>query len=120
MTTENDLLLRAQELIYAFEEQYMPKSKNDDLGSDARAWLIDYESQTIQKNLSEIDIYDLLESRRQVASIWSIEDVQDRRPDLDKNQSWQVLQKCRQSHDANHGFTWDLLDLVAEELYPEQ
>jgi len=120
MTTENDLINRAQKLIYAFEEQYTPKSINDDLGSDARAWLIDSESQTNQKNRSEIDIYDLLENRRQVASIWSIEDVQDRRPDLDKNQSWQVLQKCSQCHDAHHGFTWDLLDLVAEQLYPEQ
>lgn len=111
MPIENELLARADQLISDFEETYMPKSKEDDLGSDARAWLLDYESQ------SQINIHDLLQSRQQVAVIWSIEDVQGRRSDLNDLQCWKVLQECRHCHDCEQGFTWDLIDEVAERLF---
>jgi len=65
------------------------------------------------------DIHALLEQRRQVAVVWSIEDVQSVRPDLTAEQSWVVLLQCRKVHDADHGFTWALLECVADSLFPE-
>ena len=68
---------------------------------------------------SEIDIDELLASRRQVAVIWCIEDVQSRRADLDDDQAWEVLLRCRKVHDCNYGFTWELIECVADSLFPE-
>jgi hypothetical protein len=67
---------------------------------------------------NDINVHELLEQRREVAIIWCIEDVQELRPDLDDDQSWQVLQRCQRVHDCNHGFTWDLIQYVADDLFP--
>jgi|SRR5579872_1296878 len=66
-----------------------------------------------------IDVHDLLEMRRQVAVIWSVEDVQEVRPDLDDEQSWAVLQRCRKVHDCTIGLTWELIEAVADDMFPE-
>ena len=68
---------------------------------------------------SEIDIDELLASRRQVAVIWSIEDVQSIREDLSPDQSWEVLCECRDSHDCEIGFTWMLIECIADWLFPK-
>lgn len=65
-----------------------------------------------------IDIHHLLQKRRQVAVIWSIEDVQSLRPDLNDDESWNVLQQCRKWHDCEAGFTWGWIEGFAEQLYP--
>lgn len=65
-----------------------------------------------------IDIHDLLRQRRQVAMIWSIEDVQSLRPDLNDDESWDVLQKCLKWYDSEDGITWGLIEGVVEDLYP--
>ena len=70
------------------------------------------------KQLEQIDVHDLLAKRRQVAIIWSTEDVQQVRPDLDDDQAWKVLQECHRCHDCEVGFTWLLVEMTAEELYP--
>jgi hypothetical protein len=67
----------------------------------------------------EIDIHELLIRRKQVAVIWSVEDVQSVRPDLTDAQSWEVLQHCRQVHDCELGFNWLLIETVADDLFPE-
>ena len=67
---------------------------------------------------SRINISDVLEHRRQVAVIWSIEDVQGIRPDLNDDQAWQVLKECRDRHDCESGFTWIFIELIADELFP--
>lgn len=66
-----------------------------------------------------VNVHELLEQRRQIALIWSVEDVQEMRPDLTDDQSWEVLKQCREVHDCNFGITWDLIDAVAESLFPE-
>lgn len=66
-----------------------------------------------------MDIHKLLEQHREVAVVWSVEDVQSVRPDLNDDQSWKVLQRCEKAHDCNYGFTWDLIDMVASDLFPE-
>ena len=67
---------------------------------------------------SKIDIHELLKQRRQVAVIWSIEDVQGTRPDLNDDQAWEVLMQCEHVHDCEVGFTWMLIETVASDLFP--
>jgi hypothetical protein len=67
----------------------------------------------------EIDIYELLARRKQVAVIWSVEDVQSVRPDLTDAQSWEVLKRCRDAHDCEIGLNWSSLENMADELFPE-
>jgi hypothetical protein len=67
---------------------------------------------------SKIDIHDVLKQRRQVAVIWSLEDVQGVRPDLNNDQAWEVLEECRDKHDCEYGFTWTLIEVIADDLFP--
>ena len=69
---------------------------------------------------AELDVHQLLAARRQVAVIWSVEDVQAVRPDLTCDQAWEVLEECRRKHDCEWGFTWTHLETVADDLFPEQ
>lgn len=66
---------------------------------------------------SELDLYELLASRKQIALVWSIEDVQGLRPDLSDEQAWAVLQDVRRHHDAELGVNWLTLETVAEILF---
>ena len=68
----------------------------------------------------EIDIQQLLRDRRQVAVIWSIEDVKSLRPDLTDDQAWEVLEQAYDVHDCEWGFTWTHLQTVADDMFPEQ
>jgi len=67
----------------------------------------------------DIDVHELLKERRQVAVIWSIEDVQAVRSDLAEGHAWEVLQRCEKVHDCEFGFTWLLIETVAEDMFPE-
>lgn len=69
-------------------------------------------------NFSTIDIHDLLAQRRQIAVIWSVEDVQGVREELSDDQAWEVLLQCQRVHDCNHGFTWELIGAVADSMFP--
>ena len=55
---------------------------------------------------------------RQIAIIWSIEDVQTVREDLSDEQAMAVLHEVKRMHDANIGVNWDTLGIWADELYP--
>jgi len=66
----------------------------------------------------EIDVHALLAERRQVAVVWSIEDVLGIRPDLKPEQAWDVLTACRDQHDCEWGFTWTFLKDIADDLFP--
>ena len=59
----------------------------------------------------------LLEYRRRVAILWSIEDVQAIRPGLDDERAWEVLQSVRQYHDASIGINWEVLACHADMLF---
>ena len=67
----------------------------------------------------DIDIHALLAERRQVAALWSTEDVQEIRPDLSEDQAWEVLQAVSRRHDAELGINWLTLELAADDLYPQ-
>jgi hypothetical protein len=67
-----------------------------------------------------LDVHQLLAARRQVAVIWSIEDVLAVRSDLTDDQAWEVLERCYDKHDCEWGFTWQYIEDVADILFPEQ
>src|SRR5262249_57473843 len=68
----------------------------------------------------DVDIHALLAENRQIADIWGIDDVQEARPDLDEDQAWAVLQAAAKRLDSNFGITWDTVDTLADELYPDK
>ena len=55
---------------------------------------------------------------RQIAIIWSVEDVQEIREDLSDEQAMKVLFIVKQTHDAEQGVHWDTLRYWADELFP--
>jgi hypothetical protein len=64
-------------------------------------------------------IHDLLRRKRRIAVIWQTDDILEIRPDLTKEQAWEVLQHLQDSHDANYGICWHTLDAAAEWLFPQ-
>ena len=64
-----------------------------------------------------LDIHELLEARRQIAHLWSVEDLQSVRPDLTEEQAWEVLQNVDHHKDAELGITWFTLEMAAEQLF---
>lgn len=64
-----------------------------------------------------IDIDAMLEAENEVALIWSVSDVQCRRPDLNDEQAWKVLTTARDDFrtDSCH---LDFLESTADGLYP--
>jgi hypothetical protein len=74
---------------------------------------------TNSRNRNTVNVEAVLRRRRQVAVIWGVDDVQAIRPDLDRDQAWQVLQEARDRHDGELGFNWLLLETVAGNLFPQ-
>ncbi len=69
-------------------------------------------------DLRRLDVHELLARRREVAIVWSTEDVLGVRPQLTEDQAWDVLGRCERIHDCNYGITWALLESVADDMYP--
>ncbi|MEQ8694155.1 MAG: hypothetical protein RIC85_02365 [Gammaproteobacteria bacterium] len=67
--------------------------------------------------LDELDC--ALAVRRQIAVLWTTDDVLEMREDLNEQQAWQVLQYCNEAYDRRVGFGWPFIDLVASDLFPE-
>jgi len=88
----------------------------DDIPDDLNQEATNERTQTMPPN-DDIDIDALLADRKQIALIWSIEDVQEVRPDLTDEQAWEVLQQVKNDHDATLGVTWDTLEWVAKDLF---
>jgi len=64
-------------------------------------------------------IFSLLAERRQIATYWGVDDVQQLRPDLSGDQAWEILQQVDLAHDRDHGLTRNTIRHVADELFPE-
>lgn len=54
----------------------------------------------------------------QIAIYWHIEDVQSIRPDLTNHQAGKVLNHLKANHDASVGIYWEVIEIVADILYP--
>ena len=85
----------------------------------ARAAIAEAKAAGITPAPAELDIHALLASRRQIAAIWSIEDVQQVRPDLTDEQAWEVLQQVKRRHDAEIGINWIVLECHADMLHDD-
>jgi hypothetical protein len=68
----------------------------------------------------DVDIHELLAENRQIAHIWGIDDVRQQRPDLDEEQAWAVLQLVEEKLDCNVGITCEIVERIADVLYPEK
>ncbi len=64
-----------------------------------------------------IDIHPYLAERREIAMVWTIEDIGEVRPDLSEEQAWETLQAARDNHDAGIGINWSVLECHAEMLF---
>ena len=53
----------------------------------------------------------------QIAYVWDIEDVQAQRPSLTDDQARKVLDRVMDTHDANYGINWEILDVNINELF---
>ena len=50
--------------------------------------------------------------------LWHIDDVREIRPDLTGDQCREVLRQCEDRHDCEIGINWDVLRIVAGDLFP--
>ena len=53
----------------------------------------------------------------EISIVWSTEDVLCVRPDLTKEQAREVLYELDHSHDASIGISWDVIDIIAENMF---
>ncbi|HWG41189.1 MAG TPA: hypothetical protein VN688_00265 [Gemmataceae bacterium] len=65
----------------------------------------------------DFDLDETLEERRQVAVIWTNDHVQEIRPDLSEDQSWEVLKTCRARWGSCQGIDWQAIEMTADELF---
>jgi hypothetical protein len=65
----------------------------------------------------DFDLDEALEDLRQVAIIWTTDHVQEIRPDLSDDQSWEVLKTCRARWGSCQGIDWEAIEKTAEEMY---
>jgi hypothetical protein len=114
----------ASKLLAALKSALEFLETNDDGEEDvtsriasAHAAIAEAEATGISPAPSDIDIHVLLAKRRQIAVVWSVEDVQEVRPGLTDDQCWEVLQQANDQHDAGNGISWDVLEFHAEMLF---
>jgi len=50
---------------------------------------------------------------------WTSEDVKGIRPDLSEEQCREVLYKVKDGHDATLGISWDVIETIADDMYPK-
>ena len=60
------------------------------------------------------------EDKEIIISEWVADDVQTVRPDLDRDQSLEVLHAVAHDFDANIGINWDVITWTADNLFPEE
>ena len=54
-----------------------------------------------------------------ISIVWSIEDVQAVREDLTDKQAVKVLKALKENHNAEVGINWDVIEVTADDLFPE-
>jgi len=68
---------------------------------------------------NDVRILEFFDNTKQVAIIWSDEDVLELRPDLTQKQAMEVLYDVVEHHDAEWGIGWETLRVTAENMFPE-
>jgi hypothetical protein len=83
---------------------------------------VDPDSDLFQKAraaINELDQFELVDKRYAMAIVWQIDDVLSIRPDLTEEQAAEVLGRVEDIHDASIGISWETLEAVADDLFPE-
>ena len=63
--------------------------------------------------------YAIIDDENEIMIKWHVDDVLSVRPDLTKDQAFEVLLNCKSSHDAAVGISWDVIDTTASSMFPE-
>jgi hypothetical protein len=114
-------LLDALESLMLYADRDCPSDRRSSQLSNAitqAMLLLEWAKDNEFTGLQTADIQRILASREQIAVVWSAEDVKQERPDLDDDQSWQVLQRVEERHDCNYGITWSHIRDAADEMFP--
>jgi hypothetical protein len=53
----------------------------------------------------------------QIADVWHIDDVKEQNPSLTDDQAREVLDCVMDTHDANYGINWEILDVNIRALF---
>lgn len=83
---------------------------------------VDPSSQLYRNALDALEYIEqcrLIDNRDTIALIWCIDDVLEIRPDLTEEQAGKVLTRVEDIHDASIGVSWDTLQCVADDMFPE-
>jgi hypothetical protein len=72
---------------------------------------------TIEEIACILNTRDLCKQSRSISIIWSIEDVQSLRDDLSDDQAREVLEYIEDSHNAEIGINWDVIDYTIKHLF---
>jgi hypothetical protein len=56
----------------------------------------------------------------QIALVWGVEDVQEVRRDLTKQQCREVLREVLHDHNADIGVNWETLKETADHMFPDE
>jgi hypothetical protein len=62
----------------------------------------------------------IIDDENEIMIKWHVDDVLNIRPDLTKDQALDVLLECKSRHDASVGINWDVIDITASKMFPEQ
>ncbi|CAN5425590.1 hypothetical protein BH10PSE19_BH10PSE19_04650 [soil metagenome] len=55
---------------------------------------------------------------KEITITWTSEDIKEVRPDLSDVQASKVLQYVDRKHDDNVGINWEVIEIVADDLFP--
>jgi len=72
-----------------------------------------------EKHNIEARPHDLKGEQKSINITWHIEDVLEIRPDLTKEQAYEVLCEVEDNHDADYGVTWNSIRDTANVVFPE-
>lgn len=65
----------------------------------------------------DFDLDEVLEEQRQIAILFTIDDVKEIRPDLTDDQAWQVLKNCRTRFRQCQSIDCEAIQMHTQELY---
>ncbi len=95
----------------------LPYHAIEDSLEDAIRNLLDGEPLSVSLELEEYEIHELLRPQEIIADLWTTFDVLELRPDLTREQAWEVLKAVQNGYDVGHGISGYTVHAFARDLY---